>query len=80
MSSFIRDSLLRVLLIHLKLRPCDAGRYEHSTRTSEKREGWVTSYYIAGAEDTGETDPGLGGIIEEFHTCPKCGVVASRHA
>jgi len=25
-------------------------------------------------------DPGLGGFIEEFHTCPKCGDGASRHA
>ena len=22
----------------------------------------------------------VGGLIEEFHTCPKCGGVASRHA
>jgi hypothetical protein len=36
--------------------------------------------YNAGADDAGKTDPGLGGIIEEFHTCPKCGGVASRHA
>ena len=25
-------------------------------------------------------DSALGGSIEEFHTCPKCGVGASRHA
>jgi hypothetical protein len=25
-------------------------------------------------------DPNLGGFIEEFHTCPKCGGGASRHA
>ncbi len=30
--------------------------------------------------DEGGTDPGLGGIIEEFHTCPECGGGASRHA
>jgi predicted RNA-binding Zn-ribbon protein involved in translation (DUF1610 family) len=23
-------------------------------------------------------DPALGGIAEEFHTCPKCGASASR--
>jgi len=31
-------------------------------------------------EDEAGTDPDLGGIIEEFHTCPKCGGGASRHA
>jgi len=25
-------------------------------------------------------DETLGGYLEEFHTCPKCGGVASRHA
>jgi len=35
--------------------------------------------YNAGGDDAG-TDPGLGGVIEEFHTCPKCGGGASRHA
>ena len=25
-------------------------------------------------------DPSLGGFIQEFHTCPKCGGGASRHA
>jgi hypothetical protein len=35
--------------------------------------------YNAG-EDEAVTDPDLGGIIEEFHTCPKCGGGASRHA
>ena len=24
-------------------------------------------------------DPKLGGIVEEFHTCPKCGSTSSRH-
>ncbi len=26
-----------------------------------------------------QTDPNLGGFIEEFHTCPNCGPGASRH-
>ena len=30
--------------------------------------------------DAAQTDPNLGGVIEEFHTCPKCGSIASRHA
>ena len=36
--------------------------------------------YNADAPDPGKTDPSLGGILEEFHTCPKCGNGASRHA
>ena len=36
--------------------------------------------YNVDAHDAGKTDPSLGGIIEEFHTCPKCGSGASRHA
>lgn len=32
------------------------------------------------AHDAGKTDPGLGGILEEFHSCPECGGGASRHA
>jgi len=36
--------------------------------------------YNVDAHDAGKTDQSLGGIIEEFHTCPKCGGGASRHA
>lgn len=36
--------------------------------------------YNADPQDAGRTDPSLGGFIEEFHTCPKCGDGASRHA
>jgi hypothetical protein len=36
--------------------------------------------YNVDTPDAGKTEPGLGGIIEEFHTCPKCGGGASRHA
>jgi len=36
--------------------------------------------YTADAQDARQTDPTLGGFIEEFHTCPKCGGGASRHA
>ena len=36
--------------------------------------------YITDPQEGGQTDPSLGGIIEEFHTCPKCGGGASRHA
>jgi hypothetical protein len=25
-------------------------------------------------------DPALGGVLDEFHTCPKCGASASRRA
>ena len=36
--------------------------------------------YNVDTHDDRKTDPGLGGIVEEFHTCPKCGGGASRHA
>ncbi|HYL13787.1 MAG TPA: hypothetical protein VEV41_12170 [Terriglobales bacterium] len=36
--------------------------------------------YTTNPQDAGQIDPNLGGIIEEFHTCPKCGGGASRHA
>ena len=35
--------------------------------------------YGADPESAAPTDPTLGGFIEEFHTCPKCGGGASRH-
>jgi hypothetical protein len=36
--------------------------------------------YTTDTQNAGQTDPSLGGIIEEFHACPKCGGGASRHA
>jgi ribosomal protein S27AE len=35
--------------------------------------------YTTDPEEAGGRDPSLGGFIEEIHTCPKCGVAASRH-
>jgi ribosomal protein S27AE len=35
--------------------------------------------YAADPEQAAPTDLTLGGFIEEFHTCPKCGGGASRH-
>ncbi len=32
------------------------------------------------AAEAKKMDPNLGGLIEEMHTCPGCGRVASRHA
>jgi predicted RNA-binding Zn-ribbon protein involved in translation (DUF1610 family) len=34
--------------------------------------------YTAASNDLQAIDPVLGGVIEEFHTCPKCGSNASR--
>jgi ribosomal protein S27AE len=34
--------------------------------------------YAADPEQAAPTDLTLGGFIEEFHTCPKCGGGASR--
>ena len=36
--------------------------------------------YATDLPQAGAVDPSLGGFIEEFHTCPKCGGEASRHA
>lgn len=36
--------------------------------------------YATDLPQAGAIDPHLGGFIEEFHTCPKCGSGASRHA
>jgi ribosomal protein S27AE len=37
--------------------------------------------YSNDSHDAGPSaDLGLGGFIEEFHTCPQCGDGASRHA
>jgi hypothetical protein len=39
----------------------------------------VNVVYATDPQDARQTDPNLGGFIEEFHTCPKCGGGASRH-
>jgi ribosomal protein S27AE len=36
--------------------------------------------YTTDPQDAVQADPSLGGLIEEFHTCPGCGGGASRHA
>jgi ribosomal protein S27AE len=36
--------------------------------------------YATDFQDMKLTDPALGGIIDEFHACPKCGTVVSRPA
>jgi len=36
--------------------------------------------YATDLPQAGPIDLALGGFIEEFHTCPKCGGGASRHA
>ncbi len=34
--------------------------------------------YAADAAGGPKIDLGLGGFVEEFHSCPKCGAAASR--
>ncbi|HEX7957178.1 MAG TPA: hypothetical protein VF508_09555 [Pyrinomonadaceae bacterium] len=36
--------------------------------------------YGAGAEGEEGFDPALGGLVEEFHTCPDCGRTHTRPA
>jgi ribosomal protein S27AE len=34
--------------------------------------------YGMNTQQEAQTDPGLGGMVQEFHTCPKCGNSGSR--
>lgn len=36
--------------------------------------------YTAEPPESGAVDPALGGVIEEFLTCPQCGRTLSRRA
>jgi ribosomal protein S27AE len=36
--------------------------------------------YTAGLAEPEASDAELGGIVEEFHTCPKCGLTLARPA
>ncbi len=36
--------------------------------------------YAAGLAEPEAVDPELGGVVEEFHTCPSCGQTLSRRA
>lgn len=36
--------------------------------------------YSAAFDDSAAIDPELGGVIEEAHTCPRCGKTAQRRA
>jgi len=36
--------------------------------------------YSAALREPESADPALGGVIEEFHSCPECGGSASRRS
>jgi ribosomal protein S27AE len=36
--------------------------------------------YSTGPDQASSADPHLGGVIEELHTCPRCGTSVSRPA
>jgi len=36
--------------------------------------------YAAGLDDAEAFDSELGGVVEEFHTCPACGQTLARRA
>ena len=36
--------------------------------------------YATDPQQLAHVDEALGGLLEEFHTCPKCGGGGSRHA
>jgi predicted RNA-binding Zn-ribbon protein involved in translation (DUF1610 family) len=35
---------------------------------------------IASAQEPGAADPDLGGVVQEIHSCPKCGKSAWRRS
>ena len=47
---------------------CGAEMNKHGEKLMEPRT----------AEEALRTDPKLGALVEEFHTCPKCGKGAAR--
>jgi len=36
--------------------------------------------YDIDPQGTRQIDPALGGFVDEFHSCPKCGAAATRAA
>ena len=48
--------------------PCGATMNHHAEKLVDPRS----------AEEEKRADPQLGGIVEEYHTCPKCGSTSSR--
>jgi predicted nucleic-acid-binding Zn-ribbon protein len=50
--------------------PCGSTMNYHADKLRDPR----------GAEEAKMMDPKLGGFVEEFHTCQKCGSTSSRHA
>ena len=48
--------------------PCGATMNHHAEKLVDPRT----------AEEAKQMDPKLGGILEEFHTCPRCGSTSSR--
>lgn len=48
--------------------PCGTTMNHHAEKLVDQRT----------AEEAKEVDLKLGGILEEFHTCPKCGSSGSR--
>jgi ribosomal protein S27AE len=50
--------------------PCGSTMNHHAEKLMDPRS----------AEEAKMMDPKLGGITEEYHTCPKCGSTSSRHS
>ena len=48
--------------------PCGTTMNHHAEKLVDPRS----------AEEAKKMDPKLGGILEEYHTCPKCGSTGSR--
>ena len=52
----------------LVCKECDVEMNPHAEKLMDPRT----------PEEARRVDPALGGILEEFHTCPACGCSASR--
>jgi ribosomal protein S27AE len=52
----------------MKCPDCGADMNQHAEKID----------YSVALRDPKAVDPVLGGVVEEFHTCPKCGAGATR--
>jgi ribosomal protein S27AE len=52
----------------MKCQRCGAEMNQHAEKIN----------YNDALKDPTDVDPSLGGVLEEFHTCPRCGNGASR--
>ena len=52
----------------MKCPACNADMNQHAEKID----------YAAALKEPDSADPAFGGVLEEFHSCPKCGGSATR--